>query len=242
MMTPILIKAAWQGQSDCLSCGVRQSVLFADLNEEDFSRFHTPIDDFEYTAGSHLHEQGAPAAHVYTIRSGMVKLSVMSPDGEERVLRVLKAGALAGLDAIVSGRYGQTAVALGPVKACRIPIELIKTLSTESPRLHGKLMEKWGEALQEAEAWFAELNSGQSDQRVARFVLRMLDPEPDQYGRIYAQLFKREDMGAMLGLTLETVSRKVSALKKAGIISSTAGLQGRVEVLDVPALRVMAES
>ena len=42
-MIPIKIESAWQGTSDCRSCGIRDMVLFADLNEQDFGQIHTPI-------------------------------------------------------------------------------------------------------------------------------------------------------------------------------------------------------
>ena len=46
------IKSAWQGNSDCNTCSIRSSVLFAELNEDDFSKIHSPIDDLRFEANS----------------------------------------------------------------------------------------------------------------------------------------------------------------------------------------------
>jgi CRP-like cAMP-binding protein len=215
-MKTILIRSAWQGQSDCLACGVRQSVLFADLDEQDFAQIHRPIDDFEFPEGSTLFTQGDASTHGFTIRSGFVKLLYLNPDGSQRVLRVLKQGAFAGLEGLVAPVYGHSAIALSPVRACRIPVATIQELDRNSPRLHQQLLRKWGEALKESEIWFGGLNSGTAEQRVARLILKMATQGPDS--KLQSILFRREDMGAMLDLALETVSRQISALRKRDII------------------------
>ena len=60
-MIPIKIDSAWQGTSDCRSCGIRDMVLFADLNEQDFSQIHTPIDDLVFPADVMLYAEGEQA-------------------------------------------------------------------------------------------------------------------------------------------------------------------------------------
>lgn len=196
---------------------------------------HSPIDDFEFPPGTVIYQQGQSAAYTFTLRTGLVKIVHLSPDGEERILRVLRPGALAGLEALVSGKYGQSAIALSVVRACRIPIEVIQQLDRDSPRMHRRLMEKWGEALQEADSWFAELNVGSAEQRVARLLLKMHDTTTGE-----SVLFRRDDMGAMLGLTLETVSRKISQFRKDGAIAATDDRHA-VKVLDRAALLRLAE-
>ena len=47
-MIPIKTESAWKGTSDCRNCGIRDMVLFADLNEQDFGMIHSPIDDLEF--------------------------------------------------------------------------------------------------------------------------------------------------------------------------------------------------
>lgn len=55
-MIPIKTVSAWRGTSDCRNCGIREMVLFADLNEEDFNLIHAPIDDLVDQPGQALYE------------------------------------------------------------------------------------------------------------------------------------------------------------------------------------------
>lgn len=213
-MIPIHIESAWKGTSDCRDCGIRDMVLFADLNEEDFSLIHAPIDDMQFVTGALLYSEGEKALGVMTVRSGMLKLVRNTSDGRQRIVRVLRPGDVAGLEALATAHYDCDAMALSEVSVCRIPLDVMHTLSGNSPRLHHRLMQKWQHALRSADDWLADLNFGTARQRVARFILKMRHPQDPQT----VLLFSREDMGAMLDLKLETVSREVSAFVREGVL------------------------
>ena len=214
-MIPIKAESAWRGTSDCRNCGIREMVLFADLNEQDFNLIHAPIDDFAYQSGQALYEASAKALGVFTLRKGMLKLVRLTADGRERVVRVLFPGDVVGLEALATARYDSQAVALSEVFLCRIPLDVIHQLGANSPRLHRKLMEKWQSALKQADDWLAELNFGSARQRVHHFIRKMHEVSGDGT----ATLFARDDMGAMMDLKLETVSREVTALVRAGVMA-----------------------
>ena len=214
-MIPIKTESAWRGTSDCRNCGIREMVLFADLNEEDFKLIHAPIDDLVYQPGQTLYDESDKALGVFTLRQGMVKLVRVTADGRARVVRVLFPGDVVGLEALATGHYDSQAVALSEVSLCRIPLDVIHQLGANSPRLHRKLMEKWQSALKLADDWLAELNFGTARQRVAHFIRKMHEVSGDGT----ATLFGRDDMGAMMDLKLETVSREVTALVRAGVMA-----------------------
>lgn len=213
-MIPIHIQSAWQGTSDCRNCGIRDMALFADLNEQDFGQIHTPIDDLAYEAEAVLFREGEQALGVFTLRTGMVKLLRTTADGRERIVRVLRAGDAIGLEALATSRYDTEAVALTPVSVCRIPLAVLQHLSAQSPRLHQRLMLKWQQALRDADDWLAELNFGTARRRVAGLILKMRDGDAPAM----TTLFSRQDMGAMLDLKLETVSRELNGLVRDGLI------------------------
>jgi CRP-like cAMP-binding protein len=234
-MIPIKTESAWKGTSDCRNCGIREMVLFADLNEEDFGLIHAPIDDLDIRAGTTLYTEHGTAQGIFTLRTGMIKLVRYTPDGRQRIVRVLRSGDVAGLEALATQRYDSDAVALTDISVCRIPLSVIHTLGSSSPRLHKRLMEKWQHALKEADDWLADLNFGTARQRVAHFVLKMRSAADAEI----ATLFAREDMGAMLDLKLETVSREVSGLVKEGVIEPL-DKHGRVyRIADLAALQAI---
>lgn len=227
MMIPLKTESAWQGTSDCLKCGIRDMVLFAELNEDDFKSIHAPIDDLLYASGQLVYDESQTALGVFTLRKGMLKLVRVTADGRERVVRVLVPGDVAGLEALASARYDSQAVALTEVSVCRLPLEVVHRLAASSPRMHRKLMEKWHHALKQADDWLADLNFGTARQRVMSFVRKMHSVSGDDT----ATLFARDDMGAMMDLKLETVSREVAALVREGVIAPLDKVGRRYQVL-----------
>jgi CRP-like cAMP-binding protein len=228
-MIPIKTESAWRGTADCRNCGIRDMVLFADLNEEDFKLIHAPIDDLIYTPGDALFHAQSPARGVFTVRQGFVKLVRVTADGRERVVRVLQPGDVVGLEALATSHYDTDAVALSEVSVCRIPLEVMQQLGTHSPRLHKRLMQKWQNALKQADDWLADINFGTAQQRVRNFVRKM--HEVTQDGTV--TLFARDDMGAMMDLQLETVSREVAALVRNGVLAPLDKVGRRYRVLDL---------
>lgn len=227
-MIPIHTESGWRGTSDCRSCGIRSMVLFADLNEDDFKHIHVPIDDFQYQPGQVLYQEADQALGVFTLRQGMLKLVRVTADGRERIVRVLRSGDVAGLEALANAHYDSQAVCLTPLSVCRIPLDVIEQLASHSPRLHSKLMQKWHHALKQADDWLAELNFGSARQRVRNFVRKMHEISQDHT----VTLFAREDMGAMMDLKLETVSREVSTLARAGVIEPLDKIGRSYRVID----------
>jgi CRP-like cAMP-binding protein len=106
---------------------------------------------------------------------------------------------------------------------CRIPLKVIQKLASTSPRLHTQLMHKWQRALKDADDWLADMNFGTARQRVTNLIMKMRSPSNHDI----SMLFSREDMGAMLDLKLETVSREISALVREGVIEQL-DKQGRI--------------
>jgi CRP-like cAMP-binding protein len=227
-MIPIKTESAFRGTADCRACGIRDMVLFADLREEDFNLIHAPIDDLEYGPGQPLVRVGDTATSLYTLRTGMVKLVRNTLDGRQRIVRVLRGGDVIGLEALMGPVYESDAIALTSVKVCRLPLQVIQRLNRETPRLHQRLLERWHRSLKEADDWLADLNFGNARQRLAGLILKMRsDQDPG-----VCTLFSREDMGAMLDLKLETVSRTLNAFVREGLIESMDKIGRAYRVVD----------
>ena len=231
-MIPIKTESAWRGTSDCRACGIRDMVLFADLHEDDFNLIHAPIDDLEIGANQPLVRLGETATSLYTLRVGMIKLVRNSVDGRQRIVRVLRAGDVVGLEALMGPTYDSDAISVTPIKVCRMPLQVIQRLNRETPRLHQRLMEKWHRSLKEADDWLADLNFGNARQRVAGLILKMRS----QGDASVVSLFSREDMGAMLDLKLETVSRMLNGFVREGLIEPLDKVGRVYRVLDVDGL------
>lgn len=235
-MKPVDIKIAWQGQIDCDACSIRSSALFAELNEEDFSKIHTPIDDLRFEANALIYSQGDLALHLFTLRDGYIKLLHLNPDGSSRIVRLVTPGDLFGTEALLGDHYSHSATALTNTRLCRIPKNVISTLGEESPRLHRQMVKKWGEALSQSESWFSEINTGRIEVRLARFFLKLSKVSVNS---AVAPLFRREDMGLMMDVKFETISRALASMAERGLISNVSRLT--VQIPDINELRNFSE-
>ncbi len=225
MMKTVSSREAWSGVADCQTCTLRDSVLFSGLGEKEFECIHSPIDIFLLPAGALLYRAGDEGGHLYTIRRGLVKLVQYLPDGSQRIVRLLKGTDVAGLEALLDQRYQHDAVVLQSTEVCRLPVDIVRCMDKENPTLHRELMSRWQRALTEADAWLTELSTGSARQRVARLLLRLFDRENGQ-----CELFSREDMGAMLGLTTETASRTIAEFKRRGLLVQVAQNRYRCDI------------
>lgn len=233
------IEQAWLGRAECRSCGIRDLVLFADLQEADFQLIHLPIDEVRVDSGGTLYTAGDAGTAAFTIREGLVKLVQYLPDGTQRIVRLLRPGAVAGLEVLIGRPYEHTAVAVQPTLVCRLPIEVLERLSRETPRLHRQLMTKWHDSLRQADEWLTDLNTGSARQRVARLFLHLLGtaspPCAPKNGNVH--MLAREDVGAILSVTTETASRVVADFKRAGMVTEVAS---NLFACDREALEAMA--
>lgn len=216
----------------CEACTIRDIVLFADLIPSDLSSIHAQIDDSTYSTGDMLFQRGDTANFLFTIHAGMVKLVRIGGDGRERIVRVLRQGDLLGIEALGSTEYSNNAIALTHLQVCRIPLNMIQDLNRRSPRLHARLMQKWQQALQDAEDWIADLNFGTAKKRVANLLLKMRHPDKPNMTTV----FSRADMGAMLDLKFETVSREVSGFVQEGTIVQKDSMGRVFEILNADQL------
>jgi len=235
MSKKISLREAWSGEADCLRCTLRDTVLFAGLTEKDFGRIHDPIDQFVLQPGTTLYRAGDSGEFMFTIRSGAVKLIQYLADGSQRIVRIVRGTDVLGLEALLHEPYHHDAVALQPTEVCRFPARIVRELGMNNSHLHRELMTRWQRALSEADAWLTELSTGAARQRVARLLLRLVrDRESSE-----CQLFSREDMGAMLGITTETASRTIADFKRQSLLIET---KPNLFLLDIPNLRRIAES
>ncbi|MBX3604476.1 MAG: Crp/Fnr family transcriptional regulator [Piscinibacter sp.] len=201
----------------CADCGVRRFALFGALDLQGLDQIHVDIVETRLRPGQPLYEAGQPGVAAFTVRAGLVRLERTNAQGERRVLRLAGRSDLVGMESMLGQTYAADAIACTEVQACRLPHGLIESLTRREPALALDLMKRWQRALDDADEWLVELGSGSARQRMLRLLLKL-----SEYGEEGATLWlpSREQIGSMLGMTLETASRLVSALKREGVIET----------------------
>ncbi len=174
-----------------------------------------------YPKGAILFVEGQDAYGVFILSSGRVKLTTSSADGRALLLRVAEPGEVIGLPGTISGKiYVLTAEALEPVQVHFVPREpFLKFL-----REHGDAAVRVAEILNEIyHATFRELRylalSCTASEKLARFLLdaaTVRGPDTNQLRATIA--FTQEEIGEIIGVARETVTRLFAAFKRDHLI------------------------
>jgi CRP-like cAMP-binding protein len=215
-MKSIAINQAWNGAEKCQQCRIRELVLFADLQRDDFDLLHKPIIDYIVQTGETLYQEKQAPKFVYTIRSGMIKLVRYLPNGNYRIVRLLQKGDLAGIEALNGSAYLHHAIVLQNTSVCQIPIEDIENLNQNSPHLYKQLTARWQKVQNDADIWLAEFTVGHSKKRMANLLSYLTTSNTNDC----FYLPGREDIGALLAITTETASRIIAEFKRLGILQA----------------------
>jgi len=198
-----------------------QNTLFGLL--EPSSKLGSPraIEVMDYSSGEAIQRHGQPGQHLHAVCKGLVRLEQRLPDGTVRVVRLLQAGSVFGLELLASQNNLHSAISVGKSRVCRTPVPSLQRLAEQDPALHQSLMQEWTEALQEADFVISHLSTGSARQRVARLLLHM--SQSTKHDGV-CQAPPRDNMASLLGLTAETVSRTTAAFKREGMITEECGV------------------
>ncbi len=210
----------------CGSCEVRRTALFGALDDAALERVHAHIDNADLPPETRLYARGDNRGAVFTVRSGIVRFERVTEAGDRRIVRVAGRGDLIGQEALLQQAYRDDAVACTPVALCRIPVSQVQQLGqTEAPLLQ-ELMHRWQSALDEAATWSAELTAGPARRRLLK-LLQLLQRHANAGGEIW--LPRRNQIGDMLDMRVETASRLVSQLRREGVLHPTGTHHARLD-------------
>ncbi|HBR97625.1 MAG TPA: Crp/Fnr family transcriptional regulator [Gammaproteobacteria bacterium] len=232
MAIDVSFREAWVGLADCRHCASRELSLFAGLCDDELEHTRCPVHQYRFKHGSVIYRAAEKGHDIFTLRTGLLKLERFLPDGNQRIVRLVRPNDIFGIETLVNPVYEHDAVVLRDADICKIPVETVQRLGQVNPKLHQEIMNRWQSALSEADNWLTELLSGTAKQRVARLLLKLIDHQ----GK--CSLLSREDMGAMLSVTTETASRIVAEFKRQGLLSEvghnlyTCDEDGLLEITD----------
>lgn len=170
--------------------------------------------------GEALFRRDQPFAFLYAVRTGRLKVARADDRGQQQVTAFPAAGDLLGLEAIGAGRHACSAVALAPSEVCEIPYAGLQAALLRAPRLMQRFHAAMSMEIAREGALLlqARLPAGV---RLASLLLA-LSARQAQDGSPAAHLhlpMSRADIGNHLGLTIESVSRQLARLRKAGWIA-----------------------
>lgn len=170
--------------------------------------------------GGSLVRTGDAFHHLYAIRSGFFKTTIIHEDGREQITGFQMPGELIGLDGIAEGRYCVDASALQDSEVCVIPrAEIDRVMQCFTP-FQNEMQRIMSREIVREQRVILLLGSLSAEERVASFLVNL----SDRYQRLglpadrFTLCMTRQEIGTHLGLKLETVSRWFSRLQSQGVI------------------------
>jgi CRP/FNR family transcriptional regulator len=224
----------------CQSCAVRALSVCSALRRDEMAGLAGIVGQGRYPHGATIMMEGEPADLQFNIIQGTVKIYRLLPDGRRQVTGFLMGGDFLGLALSDTNPY--SAEAVGDVTLCRLPRRRFEQLIDEFPQLERRMLVNASNELFAAQDQMLLLGRKTAREKVATFLLTMARRaaargRPDD-ALILAM--SRTDIGDYLGLTIETVSRTLTQLRRDGVVE----LQGasHVAIIDRDALETAAES
>lgn len=192
---------------------------------------------FRFGRNEAVFREGEAAVHIYRVASGCIRLCRHMADGRRAVQDFLLPGDIFGMGDFRN--YPYTAEATGPAVVFAYPRVLFEQLSEDNPVLQADLMDHYMKALGRAERHLFVTTCQSARERVGSFIYEMAQTEQLVYASRIDLPMPRQDIADYLGLTIETICRSLTALKKAAIIDVPNAHQ--LTVTNEGALRALAE-
>ncbi|MEW8974241.1 MAG: Crp/Fnr family transcriptional regulator [Tissierellaceae bacterium] len=188
--------------------------IFSNLTSaEKMEVAHITTDKF-FKKGEMVYMAGDKSENLYVIHTGKVKINRITNSGKEQVIRILGPGEFMGeLSLFNQGIMADNGEALEDTNMCIIQGEDLKRLMRKYPEISFKVMEELSRRLERAEYLIENINLNSVEKRLAQTLLSMVNSKDE----VNLRMSKR-DLASQIGMSQETLSRKLSAFQELGII------------------------
>lgn len=186
------------------------------------------LNEFIYKSGNEIFGENETAEYIYQVKWGVVRSYKLLSDGRRQISAFHMAGDIFGLERGDVHRFTAEAVVDTIVR-------LIRRLSLETiaecdPVVVNNLISRTSSNLEHAENHMLLLGRKTSIEKVAAFLVEM-DKRLTGAGVMRLPMSRR-DIADYLGLTIESVSRALSHLQRAGVLNFIGQSQREIVIRD----------
>ena len=221
-------------RNKCTTCPIRHRAVCARCDDGELALLEQIKVYRSFEAGQPIHWRGDELTHFSSLVSGIAALTKTMEDGRTQMVGLL-------LPSDFVGRPGRDTVdfdvtATSDVTLCCFKRQPFEEIVEATPHIAQRMMEMALDELDAARDWMVLLGRKTAREKIATF-LEMLVRRSHVENMLIPTIelpLTREEIANFLGLTLETVSRQMSALKKEGVVSFPD--RRHFEVLDLAAL------
>ncbi|WEV77846.1 Crp/Fnr family transcriptional regulator [Janibacter cremeus] len=168
--------------------------------------------------GEQVYAAEEASSLLLVLHTGSMKISRVSVDGFEHVIRVLRPGDFVGESAFLTGRTpDHFATALEPTSMCTFRHEDLEQLVRTHPSIVLRMLADVSRRLGDAETRLTALISGDVSSRLADYLLS-LPGSPTEGGTAVRLPLAKKDIASLLDTTPESLSRQLRRLRESGVV------------------------
>lgn len=216
---------------ECGSCPIRHRAVCARCETDELEELDSIKYYRSYEAGQPIVWSGDRMDFVASVVTGVASLSQAMEDGRTQMVGLLLPSDFLGRPGRDVAPYDVSAVS--NLTLCCFRRKPFEALMTRTPHIAQRLLEMTLDELDAAREWMLILGRKTAREKIASLMAIIARRESSLAlkstgdGMMFELPLTREAMADYLGLTLETVSRQISALKREGIIT----LEGKRRVI-----------
>lgn len=214
--------------------------LFAGVKPQELAGLAARLRRRTFRRNEVIMHRGDPAGALHVIRSGRVKITLPSEQGEETVLALLGSGACFGeIAALDGGPRSATVTAVEPTETLALLREDLLSFARENPDFTLALVATLATRLRRADEWLEDAFFQDLDTRMARRLLELCEEHGQRTpeGITVDLPLTQSDLAGMLGVTRVSVNRLLGVYQDARVLRLG---RGSFTVLRPDALRARA--
>lgn len=199
-------------QHSPMTC-IRKAAIFKNLPNEMLEKL-VPISTHQeyFPKGSIIRQPGDGKDGMIFLDQGSAKIYSINEDGKETVLGILNKGDADGQQNLFRDNIQENFIeALQDTYVCSIERQDFQKLLKRTPDLALNLLNSFGEQLVIIETNSIRRNSMNAQERIVAY---LKDLSKKQGSNVIELKLKKKDLASYLGITPETLSRKLKKLQK----------------------------
>lgn len=205
--------------SKCEQCIVREFSSFKSLNRDELIKMSECKVSYTVKKGEVLFEEGEITNGVYCVREGICKLSKLSANGKDQIVKLVKSGELLGQRSMISEEPANlSAVALEDMEVCFIPKNEVLQFFNANNQFSMAVMKTICGDLKEADDHMVSLAQKSVKERLAETLLYLEDHFGKNEDNTLKVQLSREELAGMIGTATESCIRLLSEFNKNGLI------------------------
>ena len=213
--------------------------VFKGMNEADLQHLQKVTRSKRLDKGEFIFQEGERSEMLFVVKEGLIKLTKISPEGKEQIVRLLFPGDFFGLFSLLKNeKHYMNAEAVGSTAViCYIEKKDFLNTMENNAGLSYRFLLAVNDRLYEADESVGFLSLMEVEQRLARALILFHDKVNAVNGTFNLPITKK-DLASYIGTTPESVSRKLLSFMSKKLISMNGRRQ--IQILELDKLRTLS--